>query len=67
MNNHHYFGNLTENKSSYNNKHFCSLIKFKTNKNKIRNKNVNCINKNLILNITNDNIKTDKNSKIKVH
>jgi hypothetical protein len=63
VNNHHYFGNLTENKSSYNNKHFCSLIKFKTNKNKIRNKNVNCINKNLILNITNDNIKTDKNSK----
>ena len=62
VNNHHYFGNLTENKSSYN-KHICSLIKFNTNKNKKRNKNFNCINKNLILNITNDNIKTDKNSK----
>ena len=62
--NYHYFGNLTENKLSYNNnKHICSLIKFKTNQNKIRNKNFNCINKNLILNITNDNIKTDKNSK----
>ena len=63
-NHHHYFGNLTENKSTYNNnKHICSLIKFKTNKNKVRNKNVNCISKNLLLNITNDNIKTDKNSK----
>jgi hypothetical protein len=62
VNNHHYFGNLTDNKSSYN-KHICSLIKFNTNKNKKRNKNFNCINKNLILNITNDNIKTDKNSK----
>ena len=62
-NHHHYLKNLTENKSSYNNKHICSLIKFRTNKNKIRNKNLNYINKNLILNITNDNIKTDKNSK----
>ena len=68
INNQHYAANLTENKQpTYNNNSYaCSLIKFKTNQKNMRSKNItgknyNYIKKNHIVNITNDNIKYEKN------
>ena len=67
INNQHYPGNMTENKQTYNNNsHVCSLIKFKINHKNMRSKNVtsknyNYLKKNHVVNITNDNIKYEKN------
>ena len=67
INNQHYVGNMTENKQTYdNNSHVCSLIKFKANQKNMRSKNFtsknyNYIKKNHVVNITNDNIKCEKN------
>ena len=67
INNQHYVGNMTENKQTINNNsHVCSLIKFKTNQKNMRSKNFtsknyNYIKKNHVVNITNDNIKFEKN------
>ena len=67
LNNQHYAGNMTENKQTYNNNsHVCSLIKFKKNQKNMRSKNIagknyNYIKKNHVVNITNDNIKYEKN------